>query len=281
MGEHVGHVPFRPFGAGQKSQYRSRYHGVPSPSKRHLAALVIAMLCASSVARAHPEWSPLRVNRYTKIVLADAGKLMLVYTLLYGEGPGLAVRKSADVDANGHIDERERSALGALAQAAVRNGLKLTLDGAPIAPALDGVDVGLAGDDVAPDPLSIDVRYHIDARAGAMHELVIDDRVEVPNEGDTEIVVEVQGPTELRAAFHGSAPTKAAAPRDPLFTFRGPRFSALEDRRVTLRFLAPASTVAPHRALFARRDLWSVLAGVTAALAMALLLRRRQRRLNG
>ncbi len=255
---------------------------MPSPSKRLLGALAIAISIsgAPAISLAHPEWSPLRVNRYSKIVLADAGKVTLVYTLLYGDGPGLAVRKSADLDANGHIDERERSALGALAQTAVRNGLHLTLDGAPIAPALDGIDVGLAGDEVAPDPLSIDVRYHIDAPAGVMHELVIDDRVEVQNEGDTEITIEAPGPTELRAAFRGNAPAKVEPPRDPLFNFRGPRFSALEDRRVSLRFQAPTPKTAT-RSVFARRDVLSVIAGLLAAALTAWVLRRRQQRLKG
>jgi len=238
------------------------------------------MSSAPAISLAHPEWSPLRVNRYSKVVLSEPGKVTLVYTLLYGDGPGLAVRKSADLDANAHIDARERAALGALAQTAVRSGLRLTLDGTPIAPALDGVDVGLAGDEVAPDPLSIDLRYHIDAPAGVVHELVIDDRVEVQNEGDTEITVDATGPTELRAAFRGNAPAKVEPPRDPLFNFRGPRFSALEDRRVSLRFFAPTSNTTTRRA-FSRRDVVSVVAGLVAALLTALVLRRRRQARKG
>jgi hypothetical protein len=244
-----------------------------APRSKLLLAAPLSLVCWAAPAVAHPEWSPLRVNRYTKVILAGPGRVQLVYTVLYGDGPGLAVRKAADLDADGHVSPSEKIALGALTQTAVRGGLHLTLDGHEALPALDGVDVGLAGDEVAPDPLSVDVRYHLDAPAGVEHELVIDDHVEVPSEGDTEVVVDAPGPTELRAAFHGRPDPSR---REPLFAFRGPRFSTLEDRRVTVRFLARAGHTNARRV----RELAVVLVGVLGAAATALVLRR-QRRLKG
>jgi hypothetical protein len=214
--------------------------------RRRCGRVLIAALVAggSLVASAHPEWSPIRVNRYAKLIVSEPGQLRLVYTLLYGEGPALPARKGADLDANGRIDERERALLGAQAQAQVAAGLHLTLDGEPLRLPAPKIDVGMAGDAVAPEPFSIDLAYVVEAPTGA-HTLVLDDRVEVPNEGDTEVSIDEPGAARLIAAYQGRAPGPQPVVR--VFTFRGPRYSLLEDRSVKLRWQS-AERIAPTAA---------------------------------
>ncbi len=224
-------------------------------------------------AEAHPEWSPIRVNRYAKVVLTEAGHARLVYTILYGEGPALPARKSVDLDANGRIDAREKALLGVRASAAISAGLRVTLDGAPVALPRPTVEVGLAGETVAPEPYSVDLTYLLDVPERREHELSVDDQVEVPSEGDTELSIE--DTPALVAAWHGRPSPEAARQRKMLFTFRGPRFSVLEDRRVTLRYTpAGASLSARARGL-------APLGGAVVALAFvggAAVVRKRKKR---
>jgi hypothetical protein len=228
--------------------------GVNSRNRRFsvVSALTCAVLCGSGAAEAHPEWSPIRVNRYCKLVLEGPARIRLVYTLLFGEGPALPGRKGVDLDANGRIDDREKHLLGKRAQSIVEAGLRLTLDGAPVpigslgssgssgslgSLGAPGIEVGLVGDAVAPEPYSVDLSYAIELgdRPGP-RELGIDDHVEVPSEGDTEVSIEETPGLRYLGAFRGRRPSvEAPLEKQRLFTFRGPRFSVLEDRRVTVR----------------------------------------------
>ncbi len=203
------------------------------------------VLSMRSMACAHPEWSAIRVNRYAKLVLAGRDRIQLVYTILYGEAPALAARKSVDLDEDGRIDDKEKALLGARAAAAVAAGLHLSLDGRPVRLVPTSTDVGLAGDSVAPEPYSVDLGYTLVLPSRGPHELGLDDKVEVSNEGDTELTIEESGAMALLEARRGRIPPGAdAKSRDPskekVFTFRGPRFSVLEDRSITLRVAANA-----------------------------------------
>ena len=235
---------------------------------------LVCLVAVSHTAFAHPEWSPLRVNRYLKLSVVDGEPPAIVYTLLYGDGPALPVRKSVDADANGKIDAAEKAVLGTQTAAAIGAGLKLQIDGVmePLRPV--HIDVGLAGDEVTTQPLSVDVRYE-PARLATPgpHQLYLDDRVEVPNEGDSEISVFPPDARALSAAYRGpTAPAAGGPAHETLFTFRGPRFSALEDRTVTI--VLGAATATSNL----RLPTWSFVVGVLAlALAAYLAIRRRRR----
>ena len=235
-------------------------------------AAVVVLLGGAHAAHAHPEWSPIRVNRYCKLVLAGPGELRLVYTILYGEGPALAVRKAADANADGRLDAAEQTAIGARARALVAAGLALTLDGRRLAARAEATDVGLAGDDVAPQPLSIDLTVSLPAGAGP-HELIVDDRVAVPSEGDAEVSVDERGPAMLRAFTHRAS--EAAPGRPRTFKFVGAR-SLIEDRSVTLRFEVPSDTGRGRTAVLAL----GIAAGLALGIAFAIRARR-QRSMKG
>ena len=198
-----------------------------------LASLLVLGGLAHS-AHAHPEWSPVQVNRYLKVVVSDRSRI--VYTVLFGDGPALPERKAVDTDANGTLDARERGLLGARIAGLVKAGLVVELDGRPFALPDPTPDVGLAGNSVGPDPFSVDLTFALALSPGT-HELWMDDRVAVTNEGDSEIAVDVDvlAPGKLFAAHR----RKGAGGLDgKVFTFHGPRFSVLEDRGVTMRVSA-------------------------------------------
>ena len=225
-------------------------------------------------AAAHPEWSPIRVNRYAKIVFEGPERVRLVYTILYGDGPALPARKSVDLDANGRIDERERGLLGARAQAQLGAGLIVTLDAKPLKLGAPTIDVGLAGDAVAPQPFSIDLVYALAAPGGA-HTLTLDDHVDVTNEGDTEVSVDDATLVQLTETYQGrAAPSTKHTSVNRVFTFRGPRFSVLEDRTVTIRWGAGKAQPVAQR----RWPLFVGLGALAASVLVALGVVRRARR---
>ena len=227
--------------------------------------LAVAALSLATSAQAHPEWSPFQVNRYLKVVVGERSRI--VYTVLFGDGPALPERKAVDTDASGTLDARERALLGARIADLVKSGLKLELDGQPYMLPAPTPDVGLAGNGVGPEPFSVDLTYNLALPPGT-HELWIDDRVPVTHEGDSEVAVDVQPEAQLLAAGRGRTATGLEGGK--VFNFRGPRFSVLEDRGVTLRF---AATHASHAAQVPRW-LWGVGA-LTTAVALAIALRRR------
>lgn len=245
---------------------------------RLVFALSLLSLLGAEPASAHQEWSPIRVNRYCKVQLGDPPKI--VYTILYGDGPALSARKAVDGNADGRLDAGEKAKLGTRAESAVALGLALILDGKRLPLRPTAVDVGLAGDDVAPEALSVDLTYELLLDEGP-HTLTIDDRVEVPNEGDSEIAIEDRQ-TALVAAYRGAAASKPSRKEDKTFTFRGPRFSVLEDRAVTLKLRgggAPAWQRAGQMAVQEAPLVGGVLAVLVAGFVV--LRKRRYRNMNG
>ncbi len=221
---------------------------IPSkPSARRItgrAICVNAFICCVAVggrATAHPEFNAVTTNRYLKIDLVSADELRLAYTVMYGAGPAYAERKRADANGDGRLDEAESRALGESLRSAVSRGLKLELDGKPATLSFDAPVVGLAGPEVGPSPFSIDLIAHL-ACPGRAHTLVIDDATELTELGESEIRVEESPRTRLVESHRGKGP----GPRESRILFRGPKFSALEDRSVTVRFeeslAAPAQT---------------------------------------
>ncbi len=241
----------------------------------------LCALCWSAIATAdaHPEYAPSTVNHYIKLDLVGPDELRLAYTTMVGPAPAASWRRAADADANGAIDAAEQRAIGERAKKAVLAGLSLTVDGKPVTPAFDAPDVGLAGAEVAPSPLSVDLIARIPLAAAATHTIRIDDATPDPQLGETEVRVAESPTTRLIASHRGPTGDE----KQTRFLFRGPKFSALEDRSITVVFAAtPASAAArtaPRAQTTMTRAAW--LAGaalVAAAIAMVLLKKRRRRR---
>ncbi|MGZ3429780.1 MAG: hypothetical protein ACXVCV_24180, partial [Polyangia bacterium] len=229
-------------------------------------------------ADAHPEFAPSTVNHYVKLDLVGPDELRLAYTTMVGPAPAAAWRRAADANASGLIDADETRAIGARAEQAVAAGLSLVVDGTRVVPAFDAPQVGLAGNEVAPSPFSVDLVARVPLVHAATHTLRIDDATPEPQLGETEVRVEESPATHLIAAHRGPEGTE----KETRFLFRGPKFSALEDRSITIVFgpaLAPPTKPPPPP----RRFPWFLVPALLAAGVVGWWLKskRDQRRMNG
>jgi hypothetical protein len=92
--------------------------------------------------------------------------------------------------------------------------------------------VGLAGDEVGPSPLSVDLVARLPLGGAPPHTVRFDDAAPEPELGEIEIRVEESPATRLIASHRGDRGDEKQA----RFLFRGQKFSALEDRSITFRF---------------------------------------------
>ena len=241
-----------------------------------IALTLIAVNSVGGTARAHPEFNPLTINRYVKFDLLSGAELRLAYTVLFGAAPALAIRRAFDANHDGRLDAAETRALGARIESEVLSGLALTFDGAHVVPAFANPSVGLAGDAVAPSPLSVDLIARLPLLGAERdHRVHVDDATSFAPLGESEIRVEESPGTRLLSSHLGAG---ESAEKQSRFLFRGPKFSALEDRSVTFRFraaptipIAQAQTTAPH----ARRLYLYAMVGVLLLGAAGLFLSRR------
>ena len=208
------------------------------------------LLVALARADAHPEFAPSTVNRYIKIDLVGPDELRLAFTTMVGPAPAAAWRRAADDNANGLLDAGETKSIGARVEQAALAGLTLAVDGKRVVPAFDAPQVGLAGNEVAPSPFSVDLVAHVPLVHAAQHTVRVDDTTPEPQLGETEVRIEESPATRIVAAHRGP-PESGGTEKETRFLFRGPKFSALEDRSVTVVFGAspapPAKPAPPPR----------------------------------
>jgi hypothetical protein len=207
-------------------------------------AATVACLFLAARAKGHPEYAPSTVNHYVKFDLVAPDALRIAYTVMVGPAPAAAWRRAADANADGKLDEAERRAIGERARAAVAKGIALAVDGQTVVPAFDAPVVGLAGDEVAPSPLSVDLVAQLKLSPAAKHTVRFDDATAEPQLGESEILVEESPSTRLLTSHRGPDGTELQT----RFLFRGPKFSVLEDRSIAFAFVgrrAPTPTPTP------------------------------------
>jgi hypothetical protein len=244
----------------------NRFHAV-----NRTATVVCTLLVALARADAHPEFAPSTVNRYIKIDLVGPDELRLAYTTMVGPAPAAAWRRAADGNANGLLDASEQKTIGARVEQAALAGLTLVVDGKRVVPAFDAPQVGLAGNEVAPSPFSVDLIARVPLVHAASHTIAIDDTTPEPQLGEIEVRVEESPATRLVAAHRGPEGTE----KETLFLFKGQKFSALEDRSITILF-GPPPPPATKPAPPPRRFPWFVVPLVLAgAIAMWWMKKRR------
>jgi hypothetical protein len=203
---------------------------------RTLASSLFAAttILSAHTAFAHPEFNPVQVNRYLKFE-TDARGLVLVYTWLYGAAPAYPLRKSYDKNGDGVLDVNEQTRLGDELLARTLQNLHAELDGKALTPVAEKPAIGLSGTDVSAEPLSVDLTLHFASGAGA-HRLFVDDKNDVPGQGEVE--VRAEDPIDGAPLF--VARGRDAGAKDKKFVFTGERRSALEDRSFTVAFVARA-----------------------------------------
>jgi hypothetical protein len=284
---------------------------IASIAERRIVVKWVALLAlwgTASTASAHPEFSPTVTNRYVKFTLLSGRELRVAYTVMFGAAPAAAARRAADANHDGVLDDAETAALGARVAGDVGRGMALDVDGARAQPAFEQPVVGLAGAAVGPSPFSVDLIARVpvanaggaaaaaDAGAGgrAVHVVRFDDATELPELGETEVRIEESPGTTLTEAHRGAEGSE----KQTQFLFRGPKFSAIEDRSITFKFADAAAVAngagaaAPQQlcatansARFESRGLrrwwWLGIPVLAAAAAALVLLRRRYRKTNG
>ena len=111
-------------------------------------------------------------------------------------------------------------------------------------PAFDAPNVGLAGNEVAPSPFSVDLVAMVPLPPAPTHTVRFDDETPEPQLGESELRVEESPTTRLIASHRGPDGNEI----ETRFLFRGPKFSALEDRSITFVFTAatPAAGAGAH-----------------------------------
>src|SRR6185436_1817512 len=178
----------------QPAMPRTRSQRMPfiGPSKPWRSAVRIAFrrLCVNVIsvcalisagrASAHPEFSPVTVNRYLKLDLVAGDEVRLAYSVMFGAGPALAERRLADANADGRLDEAETRALGARLAASLTGKLTVTVDGAPGRLQFEPPSVGLAGAEVGPSPFSVDLVARLACPGAGPHLLSLGDATELP-----------------------------------------------------------------------------------------------------
>ncbi|MDB4964842.1 MAG: hypothetical protein JWN44_531 [Myxococcales bacterium] len=246
----------------------------------NLAATVACVIVAAT-AEAHPEFAPSTVNRYIKVDLVAADELRVAYTVMVGTAPAAAWRRAADANADGKIDDAESRAIGERARAAVAAGLSLRVDGKSVTPAWESPSVGLAGNEVAPSPLSVDLVARVPLGGAPSHVVRLDDATPEPQLGETEVRIEESPVTRLVRAHRGPIGDE----KQTRFLFRGPKFSALEDRSITFELTGAAPSGAAHGTPAStprrRGRLVYYLAIALASALVGVMVRMRQRRMKG
>ncbi len=199
---------------------------------RIASGVLAAVFLVPAPAHSHPEGTPTRTNRYLQVTLLE-GRARLAYTLLVGERPAFFLRQSADASRDGRLDASERGRLLDTLATSIARALEIHLDGRPVPLRFSERDS--TGDDaVAAHPLGVDLFAFVEVGPGT-HELLVHDRYEPRDEGESEVTFEAAPGVELRATFAGREGTRSGGPR---FAWPAPRRSDSEDRTVGARFSA-------------------------------------------
>jgi hypothetical protein len=235
--------------------------------KSFVAAAAIAGLL-SGPAAAHPEVSPLLVNRYLSIIVIG-DRLEYFVTFLYGAVPGLDLRKELDGDADRTITPAELAQAAQRWKARAPELLTLTVDGAALSVGDATANVQLGPDQtVNAAPVVVEI-YGARPLPSKRHELRLEAGWEPPRLGETELTLDLSPDWELAASHDGSGPDGL----ERRFLFQGQRPSVVADRSATFRIrpLAPPGTAWTTTLVAA------VLAGLAGA-GLFFEVRRRQRR---
>jgi hypothetical protein len=244
--------------------------------KKHLAGRLLATVaCAFALvspgpAAAHPEVTPQFVNRYLSVmVLGD--DLQYFVTFLFGALPAVDERKRLDRDGDGQIAPAELDAATAAWKARAAELVRFSVDGQPLSLAAAKASVQLGAEQgVAGAPLVVEV-YGTQPLAPGPHQLRVEPLWDPPRLGETELSLDLSPDWTLVSSSQGHGPAGASR----LFRLEGPRPSASADRSATFS-IAPAAAPRGNSRLMLVAAIVAGLSGI----ALALELRRRQRRLR-
>lgn len=149
-------------------------------------AVIGAVAGGPATARAHPQPSPDRNNRYVKLTpMGD--RVRLAYTVYLGDQPGAHARVRLDRNHDGTIDDREASAIGDEIANLIRPAVDLVIDDRRVAIDWATIDVGLGTPETAAGALSVDLIGWACTETGTRHHLALHDQVHLDTPGEIEV----------------------------------------------------------------------------------------------
>lgn len=236
--------------------------------------LLILLSLEPGTVQAHPQFALSTVNRYGRLVLLPH-RLILDYSLMIGEVPAQAHKRAADRNEDGQLDEAEQAQLRTLLQRTIERDVHLQLDGKPLSLRWSCQPLALRSTrmEAAPFALEMSAEAELD-NTPQPHQLIIDDRADLPPVGEVELRVEESpflnillthaGSTTANQDAAKSAPDPGIGPARVQLLFRqfGPPRSLLSDRSVTIHFQRRQTESVQ------RPKPWRYLAIVTALLTL-------------
>jgi hypothetical protein len=247
---------------------------VPAVVKQKLAlriglvAAVASGALLSRAAHAHPEVSPLLVNRYLSLIVVG-DRVEFFVTLLYGALPGAETRKGLDRDGDGRISEAERKQGQDVWKARAGELARLAIDGTPVPLVGATADLQLGPDTSAgAAPLVVEV-YGARPLPAGTRQLRLEPGWDPPKLGETELMVDLSSDWALVSSRQGSGPVE----RLSRYKHEGPRTSPSQDRSVTFVVASSAPPARqPHFVVV------TAVLGTLAAVGLALEIARRRRK---
>lgn len=213
--------------------------------RKALCFFLAGWLAGPPVAVAHPQYSPSLNNRYLKVSLVGGGTVRVAYAVMLGEGPATAVRRGADTNGDGTLDEAEVRAFAERTARGVAEGLAVDVDGARRAVEWEAPVVSLSDPRVGPLPFSVDLIGKVRVPGRGPHTLGFDDTTPLDSLGETEIRFEEGPGVRVLRAWHA----RDDGGRTMRYVWNGPKYSGLENRAVGLTFVD--ESIGDARATFA------------------------------
>jgi hypothetical protein len=166
--------------------------------------LLILLSVEPDMGQAHPQFALSTVNRYGRLVLLPH-RLILDYSLMVGEVPAQALLHAVDRNDDGQLDDAEQAQLRTQLQRTIERDVHLQLDGKPLSLRWSCQPLSLRSTrmEAAPFALEMSAEAELD-NTPQPHQLIIDDRADLPPVGEVELRVEESPALNILFTHDGS-----------------------------------------------------------------------------
>ena len=152
--------------------------------------ILVVLLLAPDAARAHAQYRPFSLNRYTEISF-DYDSVRFSYTVTVGDIPAQRLKLKADDDGDRVLSPEEIRPLGVWMHGLLSSDLHIKLDGREIKTDPGTAKIELLSNKVMYGPLRFRFRWRVGCGPGK-HQLFYHDRARLPALEQTEVYVRRQ-----------------------------------------------------------------------------------------
>jgi ABC-type nickel/cobalt efflux system permease component RcnA len=152
--------------------------------------ILVVLMLAPNAARAHAQYRPFSLNRYTEISF-DYDSVRFTYTVTVGDIPAQRLKLKADDDGDQVLSPDEIKPLGVWMHGLLSAGLHIKLDGREIKTDPGTAKIDLLSNKVMYGPLRFRFRWRLGCGPGK-HEFFYHDRARLPALEQTEVYVRQQ-----------------------------------------------------------------------------------------